>query len=183
MGKNKSNNQKDRWIGVNKTNKNKIIEYAKERRTEGKHEKTIYGETTTLIKLARFLKKEFRYATERDMKNFFSDKEIVKSPISADLYATRIIVFYRWGQWQKEKIKRKQRPDIMNWYEHKTKNYKYKGYDKKAKWFIHRKECDKFILTSPTVQDKALWEVFYLTGARPDEVLSMKIKSFKKLSH
>ena len=52
MGKNKSNNQKDRWIGVNKTNKNKIIEYAKERRTEGKHEKTIYGETTTLISVS-----------------------------------------------------------------------------------------------------------------------------------
>jgi len=144
--------------------------------------KTIYGETTTLIKLARFLKKEFRYATEKDMKDFFSDKEIVKSPISADLYAIRIIAFYRWGQWQKEKIKRKQRPDIMDWYKHQTKNYKNKEYDKKAKWFIHRKECDKLILTSPTVQDKALWEVLYLTGARLDEVLSMKIKSFKELA-
>ena len=182
MEKNKSNNRKDRWIGVNETNKKKILEYAKERRAKGKHEKTIYGETTTLIKLARFLKKEFRYATEKDMKNFFSDKEIVKSPISADLYATRIIAFYRWGQWQKEKIKRKQRPDIMDWYKHQTKNYKNKDYDKKAKWFIHRKECDKLILTSPTVQDKALWEVLYLTGARLDEVLSMKIKSFKELA-
>jgi len=182
MEKNKSNNRKDRWMGVNKTNKRKILEYAKERRAKGKHEKTIYGETTTLIKLARFLKKEFRYATEKDMKDFFSDKEIVKSPISADLYATRIIAFYRWGQWQKEKIKRKQRPDTMEWYKHQTKNYKNKDYDKKAKWFIHRKECDKLILTSPTVQDKALWEVLYLTGARLDEVLSMKIKSFKELA-
>ena len=52
MGKNKSNNQKDRWIGVNETNKNKIIEYAKERRAKGKHEKTIYGETTTLISVS-----------------------------------------------------------------------------------------------------------------------------------
>ncbi len=182
MEKNKSNNRKDRWIGVNETNKKKILEYAKERRAKGRHEKTIYGETTTLIKLARFLKKEFRYATEKDMKDFFSDKEIVKSPISADLYATRIIAFYRWGQWQKEKIKRKQRPDIMDWYKHQTKNYKNKDYDKKAKWFIHRKECDKLILSSPTVQDKALWEVLYLTGARLDEVLSMKIKSFKELA-
>jgi len=182
MEKNKSNNQKDRWIDVNETNKKKILEYAKERRAKGRHEKTIYGETTTLIKLARFLKKEFRYATEKDMEDFFSDKKIVKSPISADLYATRIIAFYRWGQWQKEKIKRKQRPDIMDWYKHHTKNYKNKDYDKKTKWFIHRKECDKLILTSPTVQDKALWEVLYLTGARLDEVLSMKIKSFKELA-
>jgi integrase len=182
MGKNKSNNQKDRWIDVSETNKNKILEYAKKRRAKGKYEKTIYGETTTLIKLARFLKKEFKYATEKNMKDFFSDKEIVRSPVSADLYATRIIAFYRWGQWQKEKIKRKQRPDIMDWYEHQTKNYKNKDYDKKAKWFIHRKECDKLILTSPNVQDKALWEVFYLTGARLDEVLSMKIKSFKELA-
>ena len=72
MGKNKSNNQKDRWMGVNKINKNNILEYAEERLAQGKYEKTIYGETTTLIKLARFLKKEFRYATEKDMKNFNS---------------------------------------------------------------------------------------------------------------
>jgi len=182
MGRNKSNNQKDRWIDVSKTNKNTILEYAKERLTKGKYEKTIYGETTTLIKLARFLKKELRYATEEDMKDFFSDKEIVKSPISADLYATRIMAFYRWGQWQKEKIKRKQRPDIMYWYKHQSTNCRNKEYDEKTKWFIHRKEYDKLLLSSPNVQDKALWEVFYLTGARPDEVLSMKIKSFNELA-
>ncbi len=52
MGKNKSNNQKDRWMGVNETNKNKILEYAKKRRAKGKYEKTIYGETTTLISVS-----------------------------------------------------------------------------------------------------------------------------------
>jgi len=182
MGKNKSNNQKDRWKGVNEANKNKIMEYAQERRAKGKYEKTVYGETTTLIKLARFLKKEFRNTTEKDMKDFFSDKEIVKSVVSADLYAAIIIAFYRWGQWQKELIKRKQRPKIMDWYEHQTTNYKNKDYEEKIKWLIHRREYDKLILTSHNVQDKALWEVFYLTGARPIEVLSMKIKSFKELA-
>lgn len=48
MGKNKSNNRKDRWIDVNETNKKKILEYAKERRAKGKHEKNhIWGNDNT----------------------------------------------------------------------------------------------------------------------------------------
>jgi len=179
--KSKSNNQKDRWLGVKHTNKIKIEKYAFQRKANDKSDGTIYGETTTLIKLGKYLKKDFRYTTQEDLQNFFSDKSIVNSPISSDLYATRIIQFFRFLS--KGKLKRKERPLIMDWYGHKTTQYKNrnKDPDKKSKWLITRKEIDKIILSSPTIQDKALWETFYLTGARPDEILSMKIDSLKTL--
>jgi site-specific recombinase XerD len=178
MTKNLSNSQKDRWENVKGTNKKKILGWAEQKRAQGKSKHTIYGYETTLIKLARFLKKEFRYATEKDMQNFFLDKKIVKNPLSADLYSITFIQFYRWLF----KLKRKERPEIMDWYTYQARTYKKTlNTKKKTLWLLERKEYEKLILSTPYTQNKALWEVFYLTGMRPIEALSMKIDSLRQL--
>ena len=65
----------------------------------------------------------------------------------------------------------------MEWYEFQTMQQKEKLKDPNAKekYFITRQEYEKLIQTSTDIQEKALWEILYLSGARPSEILSMAI--------
>lgn len=142
--------------------------------------KTSYAETTTMIKLARNLnKKSFRNATKKDMQSFFAKPDLTNSGRTRDTYGTQIIKFFNWLF----DLKRKERPDNMVWFEHQTAKEKERSTNpnKKEEQFLTREEYDRLISGSHDLQDKALWEIFYLSGARPGEIHSMAINGITEL--
>jgi len=170
-----------KWVGINNSNKATVLRYENFRlKVQRKSVQTIRNEANTLRKLARLLrKKEFKDATEQDLLSFFENKKIVKSDNSRDLYGAHIIKFYNWLL----ELKRKKRPDIMEWFEYQTASQRQKKYDpnRKEKRFITRKEYDALQKWTVDQQEKALWETLYLSGARPSEICSMRIDSLKEL--
>ncbi len=162
------------WRGASEKNRKLIEEFTEFRRGRQRAKKTIRSDRGTLVKLARFLgKKNFRKATEEDLEKFFKEACKNEKKISCDIDANHIKVFYKWLL----KLKKKQQPEIMEWYEYQTKAQK--AQDKEPGWkekaFITPEEYAEIIRASRDTQDKALWETFYYSGGRNDELCSMKI--------
>lgn len=65
----------------------------------------------------------------------------------------------------------------MECYEYQTKQQKNKSKDPNAKekYFVLPEDYEKLIKYSLNFQEKALWEIMYLSGARPSEILTMNI--------
>ncbi len=170
-----------KWVGISDPNKATVLLYGDHRlKVQKKSTETIENESNTLRKLAKLLNaKKFKDATENDLQSFFGNDDIVKSNNSRDLYGAHIIKFYNWLF----KLKRKRRPDIMEWFEYQTALQKQKNHDpnQKEKRFITREEYDALQQWTVDTQEKALWETLYLSGARPSETCSMKIDSLKEL--
>jgi len=169
------------WNGVNNSNKATVLLYQAYRlNVQKKSKQTVKNESNTLRKLARFLgNKEFKNTTEQEIQSFFGNSDIVQSNRSRDLYGAHIIKFYNWLL----KLKRKQRPPFMDWFEYQTSTQKQKQVDpnKKEKQFITHEEYDKLQRWTADAQEKALWETLYLSGARPREICSMRIDSVREL--
>jgi integrase len=158
---------------VDDENKELILEYINFRKNNlNKAKQTTNGDNTTLVTLARFIKKPLKDVTEQDLQEFFS-KENILNRLTADLYAVRIVNFYKWLF----KLKKRQRPAIMEWYEYQTKQQKNKSKDPNAKekYFVLPEDYEKLIKYSLNFQEKTLWEIMYLSGARPSEILTMNI--------
>jgi len=172
-----------KWIGISRQNKTILLLYFDYRsNVQKKSLKTVYNESNTLRKLARCLDKTvFKDITEKDLQSFFGNSNNVKNNLSRDLYATHIIKFYNWLF----KLKRKQRPEIMEWFEYQTSAQKRKDIDPnmKEKNFITREEYEKLLQYSPDLQEKALWETLYLSGARSGEICSVIIEGVKELEN
>lgn len=121
-------------------------------------------------------KKSFRDTTEQDLMDFFKKPEILSSLNTRDIYGTNLILFYRWLL----KLKKRQRPKIMEWFEYTTSSQRERQRDpnQKEKYFITRQDYETIIEHCITAygHDQALFETLYLSGGRPHEVASMKIK-------
>lgn len=167
----------DIWEGITDENKRIIVKYGKHRISDGKGEGTIANDMQALRKLAKKMgKRSILKATINDMKEFFSDKKYVKSKTSADPLFSAFLKFdqYQFNLSPRERSKR------LKWYVRQTKQEKNKGKNREEeikKKFITREEYDNLIESCTRLQSRAMWETLYLSGIRPDELLSMRLNS------
>ena len=165
------------WEGIKASDKNLIIEYADYRyNTMNKALDTCRNHSAILRQLSISLKeKPLTKADEKDIQNFLGKYK----QETRDLYATCLILFYRHIL----KLKRKQRPPFLEYYDYQTAKDRERRIDpnRKEKYFITRKEYDTLIEHSDNLQDRALWECLYLSGARCGEICSMNIEDLKQL--
>lgn len=139
--------------------------------------KSIYNIKETLKKLADHLKQKLlKDATEQDLMQFFKQ---IKYPTSRQSYAVHIIPFYRWIH----HTPKSNRPPNMIWFEYPTSQEKrrIKNPNLKEELIITDEEYQQMIKYSSDIygQNKAIWEIYYLTGIRPSELTSIKIKDVK----
>jgi len=160
-------------LPITQENHETIEKYTDYRRNiKNRAKQTVKAEKSTLRNLAKHLRnKPFKNATTDDLQSFFHP---IPNRGSKDIYANHLIQFYRWLL----QLKRRERPEIMDWYDYQTKREKDKHRDPNHKEnnFITPTDYKKIIQTSTSLQDKALFETYYLSGARLSEVLSMTIK-------
>jgi integrase len=166
----------DKWKGVSPTNREIIQGFIKYRKnTIGRAELTLVGEELTLRKLAKFHKNSdiSKLSTEQ-IQDFFSNKKIVRKKSTADLHASHLMVFYQWIQ----KIPKNERPSNLFWYEYQKQKDKDRSDkpDKKSEHFITREEYDLLIQKSGSPQNRAIWELLYLSGTREGEIIRMTNK-------
>ena len=158
------------WRKITPENKAIIEKYLEFReKNNNKAPTTIKNESNTLRKLTRFLgDKSLKDATQDDLETFFGDKTIVKNLNSRDLYGAHINKFYN----RILKLKRKQRPAIMDWFEFQTAEQRDNNKDPDAyeKFFITPDEYQKLLNSTINPQEKALWQIMYLSGGRPSEI-------------
>ncbi len=122
-------------------------------------------------KFANYLgSKDLRTATEKDLKQFFTEN---KAHSSYNLLAIKLTSFYRWV----EDLSKRETPKRMTWFEYAkpperdTKKIKEEFItDDEYKRILEGSGRDRFGMWS------ALWETFYLSGARLGEVSAMRIK-------
>jgi len=164
----------DPFIGVSESNKKVIEKYLIFRQNvTNKSIDTLATNKSVLCRFAKFLaEKDFRDATTTDMQKYFGT---FNKPSSQDTHAMVLITFLRWHL----DLRRKQRPIIMAWYEYEPQRSKRKRRDPNAKdkFFIFKDDYDAIIRNETDLQNKALWETLYLSGARSkSEILKMRIR-------
>jgi site-specific recombinase XerD len=118
-------------------------------------------------------------ATEEDLKYFFNPDNKIISFESRSYMFTQIRLFYRWV----DKIDRYTIPDRLRWYEPITNKAKkrYLDPDRINKHLITEKDYIEMIENSNDAygQDKAIWETYFLSGIRPEEIDNLKLNSIK----
>ncbi len=164
-------------LGVNR----KIIdEYIIYRTAQNKSNNTLYVMKYTTEKLAHFLKKkEFKDATEKDLQGFMGTINFG----SYNVVGISIIQFYRWLL----KLDKDKKPDNLKWLEFKSKKDKIRHSDPEElkKYLITPQEYD--IMLKSCENDRfgmweALFETYWLSGGRLNEVRNMKIKDVIKVN-
>jgi len=123
--------------------------------------------------------KSLKDATEEDLKYFLNPANERISITSRTYHFSQIKLFYRWV----DGVDRHTIPDRLRWYE-PLKNKDKKRYldpEKREKHFITKKDYSKMIKFSNDAygQDKALWETFYLSGLRPEEMDKLNVGDVK----
>jgi integrase len=137
---------------------------------------------TLLIRLGNGLgDMHFKDVSAEYLIDFFNDPYINKSWKTRDNYGTSLILFFRWLL----KCRRKERPENMEWFDYtvNAKRRQSKDPDAYKKYFIEPEGYEKIIEHCVDYMDMALFEVLYVSGARPDEVSSMKIHDVEILDN
>ena len=136
-------------------------------------QRTIYQITK---KFALFIDKPLDKATQQDGLDYFNPDNVKMKRTSRDSYIGHLKAFYKWLD----------KPDIIL-AKKRTRKEKREEKDIKAKdkYFITIMEYHKIInwRTDKFNQIPALWECLYKSGARPDEVLQMRLQDFYKDEH
>lgn len=141
---------------------------------------TIRSKRQALEKLSHYLEnntehKSLDKAIEKDMLNFFGNDEYVTIG-SRNQIGIHIIPFYRW----KLGLYKKERPPNMRWFETTSKQAKKRNKDphRKEKLYITAEDYEKMTNYSKDVynQNRAIWETYYISGFRPEELQSMSIE-------
>ena len=149
-----------------------IEKYREHRFSLGKSYNTVKTDVNTIKKLGKYLgSKSFKDATEDDLKGFFVN---IQNFVLRDHYASRIIYFYRWLLGLDDD----ERPLVMKWYKYSRPSERERQKDPYLKAsLIEPEEYAKIIQSvKMDLRMSALYETLYLSGARPSEVCSMKIK-------
>lgn len=158
---------------VSELNKKIIQDFINDSREPIKNisKKTIQSDRYCLEKLSHYASdKNIINLTEKELKQFFIEN---KDFSGYNLLGTKFIIFYRWV----EKLNKREVPKRMAWFIYE----KHKPLDSKQikNEFITEEEYNKIL--NATGKDRfgmwqACWETFYLSGARLEEIASMKIK-------
>ena len=169
------------FINLSNDNIKTIENYLKFKKIENPEisDRTIRNIKETLKKLANTIKtKNFIDVNTETMQNFFESIS-GESYRSRDTYGMHIIPFYRWLH----NLDKNTRPDNMKWFKtipQKTIRRKKDIHNKKS-FFITPEEYEKILTWSNDQygQINAIWETYYLSGIRPEELPSMKLKDIE----
>jgi len=119
-------------------------------------------------------------ATDIELRYFFNPNNKIISIKSRSYMFTQIKLFYRWV----DKLDRYTISPRLRWYEPITDKSKrrYLDPDRRKKHFITEKDYVEIMKSSNDAygQDKAIWELYYLSGIRPEEIDAMKLNSVIK---
>jgi len=119
--------------------------------------------------------KPIKTLDREDLMKFFENNKYGNKP-SRNLYGSYIIPFYRWI----EDLDKHSRPSNMKWFENSSshKNKINRDENRKKKLFITSEAYNKIINYCEDIygQNKAMWETYYLSGFRPEELQSMFIE-------
>lgn len=174
------------FIPKNEVNKKLINDYLYFYKTKkpnsSKH--TLRSIEQSLSRLSVFLEtktihKSLKEANEQNMLNFFNNKYYVTEG-SYNIIGINIIPFYRrlYG------LDKRSRPNNLNWFETTSERTKRKNNDphRKEKLFISNEDYKKMMGFYKDIygQYNAILETYYLSGFRPEELVSMKIQDVKE---
>lgn len=166
-----------------KTIEEHITDYNSINRTLSPH--VIRSKNQILRKLAHYLEnntnhKSLRKATKEDLKKFFTTDKYVKDG-SHNLTGSVLIPFFRFV-YEIDDVHL--RPPNMGWFRTISKRAKLRNNDthRKDKLLLTPYEYKKIIEYSKDFygQNKAIWEIYYLSGFRPEELTSMNIEDVKE---
>jgi len=161
-----------KFLNISKENRQLIDKFCEERKELFESsDSTVHSYRTSLNKFANFLgTKSLKDVNKEDTKEFF--KENGMAIHSKRLIGNHIILFYR----DLEELEGKERPSCMKWFIYPGYKRQDKDINDREKTFITREEYDALIKFCRFDCDKALWECFYLSGARPRDIENMTIK-------
>lgn len=154
-------------------NKRAIIKFLESQRAELSLSRlTLYA--NWLPKLASILGKPFKKATEEDLRRLVSEiKESEKYSTETKYTIFRMLKkFYRWLEGKPQEDGKVIAPKKIAWLKANNKHFK----DKQPEELLTPQEIFEMIRQAPTLRDKALILVGYESGARPHELLSLKVK-------
>lgn len=157
---------------ISEENRKLIDDYCEERlKLYESSESTVGNYRNSLNKFADFIgNKSIKDAKSEDTKNFFKKNNMATH--SKRTIGNHIILFYR----DLEELESKERPTCMKWFVYPGFKRQDKDIYDREKTFVTRGEIDALIKFSRYDCEKALWETFYLTGARPKDLEDMTIK-------
>jgi len=171
---------------VSKENQKIIQKYNKYQKASNRTitDRAILNSNATLRKLAYYLKNKSLYKiTKEELQDFFSNEKEV-SIKSYTTYGSHLIPFFRYVNMEINnlEIAITDRPRNMLWYKTKTKKQHRReiDLDRREKYLITREVYNKIVAYDYDKygQTQAMWELYYLSGIRPEELQPMKIKHF-----
>jgi len=133
-----------------------------------------------LRKLADYLgEKSLSKATSEDIEYFLNPKNNIVSIKSRNYILNQLKLFYRWI----DDVDRHTMPDRLRRIENISNKQlrRFKDHKQKIKHLITPKDYKKIIKYSNDAfgQNKALWELMALSGARPEEVSKLQINNIE----
>jgi len=162
-------------VHVSKKDRDLILEFIDECRAEGLSNARVVSYLRLLRLSKRFLKKDFADVTKQDMKKAIANlegsdfKEWTKQG-----YRITFKKFFRWYAIEKlgQKLKRKEYPEIVDWYETTMKKEK-----KRLPEGILNEDDVKILLEHClNIRDKAIVSLLWDSGCRVGEVLNLQLK-------
>ena len=171
---------KPKEFKITEKNTQVINEYISLRKDKGKSKNTLLSNQYVLEKFGHFLKdKQFKDANDKDLRNYMNT-------IAFGSYNTNAILlidFYRWLL----NLEKDQRPDNLKWLEYKSKKDKQRIQDpeEKKKYLITPEEYQtilNYLKKDRYGMWEALFETYWLSGGRLNEVRNMLIKDIIKVN-
>lgn len=156
-----------------------ILEYKAKKSNNGNISHAVRSKDNLLRKLSDYLEKNTKHksllkATKEELLDFFNNNIYVTEG-SHNITGTTLISFYKWVY----DLDKHERPPNLKWFEQTNKRTKKRlsRPERKTELLITPEEY-KIILeysNDSLNQNKAIWETYYLSGFRPDELPSMTI--------
>jgi len=155
---------------ISYANKKLINEFIEFYISHPRRPNTVKSMKNTLYKLATFVDPKYLKKLDKELQEFFKSVSIG----SYNLYGTQIKMFYRWCY----TIDSRDSPPSMRFFRNASKLSKRKNQDPNPKRYLITPELYQRILDQ--CKDKygmweGLFECYYLTGGRLNEVLSMNV--------
>jgi len=170
---------KAKQFKVSKENTQVMDDFIELRRDKGKSENTLYADKYVIEKFGDFLgTKQYKEATEQDLRDYMKTINFG----SYNLQGITLIKFYRWLF----DLDKDEKPKILKWIEFKNKKNKLRELnpDKRKKLIEpdEYKEIQNYCSNDIFGMWSALFETYWLSGGRLNEVRNMKIKDVIKVN-
>jgi integrase len=152
-----------------------IKEFLEYRKANSKGENTLKSDKMALNLFNKFTNNKPSKDTERYINS-------LKSPGNKTNVGSKLILFFRWFQNKsikegKNKLTKRERPDVMRWFEYPSAKLRRKNADPDIKKQLitpeEYKKIQQFVGRKP--KWSALFETLYLSGGRPNEVNEMNV--------